>query len=476
MRRNGLGVFSLALLGGLLAGCAGEGEVEPSSLLGTAKQELSTISSAQTDTAVLGTAYHTERKKVFNLQCVRGQSELRGNSLSELSYQRDMNFSTTLNTLAGGLSVGLSLPVVSAEASARIATKHASDELSETHHLSWVGNAQKEVFKAGTLQLTPEGAHYATNRPDLLEDRCGNEFVTEVHRGASLLATLKIEFFSSQDRLEVGGKINVNILAGLVEAEGSLDFVEEEKKKRTKISVQVVQRGGRPERLLTIIPDNVMYCSLKDPAPCFAVFGNLINYAKNDFSAQLAEIDRYNVLKYVTQSYADSGLDELIPSEGYAAIADAVRQKITLTERKLRDALADEERAASLLTTGASYMTNRQRDLVRSIGLKASNNVVVYAETSLYCYQHMNDSCLSFALSREAELEEYDPASLDIKPPIKGDVTEDGCVDMQDYTLFQNNFGLSVAGGGDARCDINLDGWIDDSDYTFIAENWGEGC
>jgi hypothetical protein len=453
------------------------GEEAGSPEVGSSQQATSTISGAQTDTATLGQAVHTGRNQVMNLGCVQGRSELRGNSVAELTYQKDMAFNDTLNTLAGGLSVGITLPVVSAEASAKIASKHASTELSETHHLVWVGAAKKEVFVPGSLQLSSQGNFYAFTRADLLEQRCGNEFISEVHRGASFFATMKVGFFNSQDRLEIGGKIKVNVLAGLVKAEGSLDFVDENVKKRTSLSVQVVQNGGRPERILTILPDNIMYCTLEEPTPCLEVFGNLISYARNDFAQQLADVNQYNVLKYVTQSYGDSGIEDLVPSAGYAVVLEAVRQKIAVTEQSLRAAMKDEDRASGLLTTGAAYMTTRQRDRVRDILDQASNNILVYADISRYCYQNLNQNCLSFASTRGADLEAYNPSDLEIKPPIPGDVDEDGCVDNDDYQILSNSYGYPTSGGtGDARADFNRDGWVNFLDYLILNEHWGQGC
>jgi hypothetical protein len=394
-----------------LAACA----PDQSPALGSSLQELSEISASQSDTAVLGQAYHSERKKLSNLNCVTGQSELRGNSVSTLSYEKDMSFASVLNSLAGSLSVGLKVPVVSVNASADIAKKHASSELSETHHLVWDGAMKKEVYVPGTVQLSERGRYYSENRADLLEARCGNEFITEVDRGASFFATLKMDFFNEEDKLEVGGALKVNVLADLVEVEGKLRYIDEHVKRRTKVSVYVQQRGGRPERLLTIIPDNVMYCSLDNPAPCLDVFRDLIRYAKGDFAVQLADPTSYNVLRYKTQSYADSGLEQLVPAEGYAVITLAVRQKLDLIENLLRQALQDEARATDLLIAGSAYMTSPQRNAVSDVARKASDNVVVYADMSRYCYDNMNENCLTYSQKRQADIQTYDPTVLNVR-------------------------------------------------------------
>ncbi len=45
----------------------------------------------------------------------------------------------------------------------------------------------------------------------------------------------------------------MNVLGGIVNVDGSLQYVDSDIKKRTKLSVQVIQNGGRLERLLTIL-------------------------------------------------------------------------------------------------------------------------------------------------------------------------------------------------------------------------------
>jgi hypothetical protein len=64
-----------------------------------------------------------------------------------------------------------------------------------------------------------------------------------------------------------------------------------------------------------------------------------------------------------------------------------------------------------------------------------------------------------------------------IKPPVQGDLNEDGCVNTLDSDIFMASYGYSVASGrADARADFNKDGWVDDVDYLVVQLHWGEGC
>ncbi len=166
-------------------------------------------------------------------------------------------------------------------------------------------------------------------------------------------------------------------------------------------------------------------------------------------------------------------MEDLVPNAGYAVITDAVRQKLSLTETALRATMKDEDRASSLLTTGAAYMTDTQRTKVRDILNKASSNIIIYADISRYCYQNLNENCLTFASTREASLQAYAPGDLDLKRRVPGDADENGCVNDADYTILQNSYGKSTnSGGADAPADFNHDAWVDYFDYLIMTQHW----
>ena len=56
------------------------------------------------------------------------------------------------------------------------------------------------------------------------------------------------------------------------------------------------------------------------------------------------------------------------------------------------------------------------------------------------------------------------------------DINEDGIVDLEDYSIFVRNFGLSSTQVIDARADINKDQIVDISDYSLIVNLFLETC
>ena len=102
------------------------------------------------------------------------------------------------DALSGSLSVGLTIPVIKAQAGAKLAIAHSRTSYTETQHLLALITAPSDVLNPDTIAVAPSYTSLA-GTPDA-EKRCGNEFISEVRRGASLIATLKIEFLNKTDQ------------------------------------------------------------------------------------------------------------------------------------------------------------------------------------------------------------------------------------------------------------------------------------
>lgn len=426
MSKNGA-MFAVALASALR--CAPVDSIDLDDIDSRA-QDLSEIPASVTSTAGLGRAYDSQRKKLFFRNCVTGESRLGGNRHSSLSIERNMSFDAVIEALDGNLSVGFTLPVIKADAGATVANNHSATALSETHHLVWVGVAETE-------SLLPESVRPVDRylgRPDLLESRCGNEFITEIYRGASILATLRLEFVNREDREALGGKLNVVLPTALVNFGAGLSDVDQGKLQRTTLSVQVEQRGGAPEGLLDIVPTNVMTCTLENRDPCLTVFSELITYLKEvdtGFAAQLGR-GSFNVLKYQTQSYLDSEADALVP-DAYSVLDRAVRDQLELTEQSLRAAMADKLRAHRVLANTGLALDEEQRSRLLAIAEMASDNVIALADVSAYCYDHMDSSCFDYEGAARTRVHGpkrdggYDRLELEIK--VSGaNASCDGCL------------------------------------------------
>ena len=245
------------------------------------------IPGTYSDTAFLGQAYDSTKKKLYNVACVGGAEVAGvGNSSSELTITTDMDYQSLIHKLDGDLSATVAFPAVSAGASAKLALDSQYDNRSETHNIIWIGVNRNRVFKPNTLALTAQGKKYSTAYQAVLQDKCGDEFIKQIQYGASLFATLKVEYLNSSDKFEIGGSLNVSAKE-IVKVDANAQFVNAKLAKRTKVSVIAKQFGGNPAGLLTIIPKGIVTCSFDNMQPCIDAFNNIVEYAANKLAPEV---------------------------------------------------------------------------------------------------------------------------------------------------------------------------------------------
>ena len=375
------------------------------------------IPASHSDTGVLGQAYSKLHKRLLNLKCLDGEAIVRGNEIGELKYERDMNYKRVTDILNGELSLGVEFPMINAGASARIALEQSADEYSETHTFYWSGIHRKETFALGSLTPSAVGQRYIETANDALLEKCGDEYVSEIQYGAVLMGTLRIDFLNQQDKNEYGGALNIGIKGGIVNVEGDLKKIDQDVKKRIRVSVLAQQFGGDATGLLQVIPQNIVSCSLEDINPCLETINNLVSYGNGDFRDSLTQADQpmanWNVLKYVTQRYDESGLEELTPANPPAALdPEIVRLRRELESRYLVE-VRHEARADRLKTLATDRLNRSDLDAIEQIGRKAQSNARLYALAQNVCY-YQPSRCLVNWQSVRLDLQTYDHSLLNI--------------------------------------------------------------
>lgn len=410
MKSFALSLFSSAIL---LAACQQSGpSAKPQQTSSNARKQ-SQLPELIPTAGVLGQAVNTASEQMYNLKCVQGYTEFRDGTQSHIRYVKDMSFEDVLNTLSGQVGLGFTYQIVKVGAEANIAKRWGHNSLSETHTFSWVSTPKVETFKLESLGVSPQGFLYAQDAPDDLQNRCGDEFVSEVHRGAMVMANLRIDYLNEQDQFEVGGKLSVDVVGGLVSVEGGLENVNQQVKERSKMSFEVIQKGGDPERLAQILPESLVTCSMSNPEPCLQAMSNVLTYMREDFWQQLDDINKYNPMKYVTQRYDNSGLDILIPSVGYIEISPAIKLIRSSINQSLVQTIQDQQRASTLRSTMAAYIDREHLNQIEALERSALSNARKLTDASEVCAKRPDQRCIDF-YENELALEDYDRSILSI--------------------------------------------------------------
>jgi hypothetical protein len=382
------------------------------------KLDRSEVPSSHRDFAILGQSYHADQKRFLNTACVTGKSvNTLGNTQAEFELDLDLGFSEVIDRLGGKLSADVTFPVVRAGASARYGQEMAASENVSTYHFSWRMTPKKQVLRPGSYQLTEVGQRYADSSSADLLNKCGNEFVTAIEYGASLNVNLRMEYRNAKDKREIGGKIKVGVgqAIDIVKVEGDLDYLDEEVKKSVKITVQAIQRGGDPIQLLKVVPNNLITCSLEDPSPCFQVFSDAVKYAKEDLINQFEGPESYNVIRYYTERYDESAVEQLTPDSGYPTVDVLVEQARIELDDKFQQALLDQERAAKLSSAYREWLSDEDYEIIKSIEQAAKSNSRLYSNAAVFCYNNPYDGCMERVDNIENQVESYDRQKLSLK-------------------------------------------------------------
>lgn len=454
----------------------------------------SEIPGSYSDTAFLGQAYDSTKSKLYNVSCVKGM-ELAGvgNSSSELTITSDMDYNSIVKKLDGDLAGSVTFPGVSAGASGKFALDSQYDDRSETHNIIWVGVNRKKVFKPGTLSVTDQGQQYISGYQAILQDKCGDEYVSEIQYGASLFATLKVQYLNSSDKFEIGGSLNVGVKE-IVKVDASSDILNSKMAKRTRVSVIAKQFGGNPSGLLSVIPQGIVSCSFDNMQPCVDAFNAIVKYATStlapDLTGQPATVtvtdssgnligtsgpslpstpvttttggtttvpggsvtdstttisggsssssttstvvdptaslaaslslvtdttqDNWNVLKYKTARYDESGFEMLKPLSGWSTVDAITRQR----RQDLQDRYVAEtdmyNRASFLINSASGYLSQAKLVAIKDVQKKTQGNINVLSDSQTQC---LNDPphCADLAASTLEALAPVDKSLLDIE-------------------------------------------------------------
>ncbi|MFC0119823.1 hypothetical protein [Pseudoalteromonas xiamenensis] len=352
----------------------------------------SEIPGLMNDHVVLGTAYNSDKKLFLNVQTVAGKvSETMGNTRVQFELVNNGSYDEVLSQLNGNVDVDVGFPVIRVSAGGHLAKEMASTEFSNTYTFQASLTPKKRVLQpldanAG-FTLTPSGNTLANEYQSKLMSMAGDAFISEIEYGAQLLINMKIEYLSEQHKSEIGGYLGVSYGAGNIgiKVDGKLNYIDEDLKKSVRITVRALQKGGDPKQLLNIIPNNIITCSLDNYKPCFTLFEQAVNYAKNDFGAQFNSLSDYNVVRYKATPYEVSSLDVRRLDSGNRDIRFETTYRTLWLEDQFKKSVNHEYRARGVLAQYASWMTEAQRLKAERVKDAAYGNAWIYEEQARIC-------------------------------------------------------------------------------------------
>jgi hypothetical protein len=181
-----------------------------------------------------------------------------------------------------------------------------------------------------------------------------------------------------------------------------------------------MQDGGDARQLATILTPSVVSCDAANLAPCLDGFGKLIAYG-NGLGDQIAHTELLKTLAYHTESYADTGLDTLVPPNGPEVVALTLDTRDHL-ETELQQARSVYARATTLLDYG-TLAAGEPRQRVAALQTAAFDRRRELTKALLFCYANpymtgegaaMHHPCSENARAVDAALPPLDLAALEL--------------------------------------------------------------
>ncbi|MBD1582304.1 hypothetical protein [Pseudoalteromonas sp. S16_S37] len=356
-----------------------------------AKQNL--IKPSSIDAVPLGTAYHSKGENYLGLQSVKGvQAEHLGNSKIDFRVGVDLGYEQALKLIDGKVDAGFKFPAVRVDAGANYAKDISADKYTGTYTVySSMKPKSRMLMPSGMVGYEPTQAalDLAQAQPGNREKNLGDGFVHGFAYGSNVVINMKIDYRNEEDKRSIGGYLSVDWI-GKVKVDGQLQKLDDTKRQSVKITISGYQSGGEPNRLLNIIPNGIMRCTLLNPEPCFALFESAINYLKNDYINQFDSLDDYNVTEAYIAEYQDSGpaLQALVPAQGYEGANYLTKLVVKeLTARWIAERLTY-RRAKNLQRYYASQFSNEQLTQLSNIESASRNNANLFADMVDYCEQN----------------------------------------------------------------------------------------
>lgn len=383
-----------------------------------------TISSEGTDnvdTVPLGTAYKSKGNVFLGLQSVTGaEVEDLGNSKIDFRVGVDLGYEQALKLIDGKVDAGFKFPAVRVDAGANYAKDISADKYTGTYTVySSVKPKARMLMPSSTTGYLPTQAalDLAVAQPGNKANNLGDGFVHGFAYGSNVVINMKIDYRNESDKRTIGGYLSVDWI-GKVKVDGKLQKLDDSKRQSIKISVSGYQSGGDPNRLLSIIPNGIMRCTLLNPEPCFALFESAVKYLKTDYINQFNSLDDYNVTDTYLADYQDSGpqLQQLVPAQGYVAVNYLTKLVVKeLTSRWIEERLTY-RRAKNLQRYYASQFSTSELEQLREIETSSRSNANLFADMVDYCEQNPEGNyCIEYEAQNLSYYRDYSSFSAVLK-------------------------------------------------------------
>lgn len=209
-------------------------------------------------------------------------------SMSQTDLSKDLNVNVSANGGWGEFS---------ASASANFLNSISNSQYSEniTYGERFYANETLDISKLyGESALSAAGKQVYDNGINAFTARYGNDFILELPVGAIFLANIKLSFTSKKSK-QVFDATASGSYGSIFSISTKVSNAIKQLNLQGNITVSAYQLGGDPSQLASIFTKsgsgtyNAVTCNFDNLTACKSIIGDIIDYAKDKFSAQIKE-------------------------------------------------------------------------------------------------------------------------------------------------------------------------------------------
>lgn len=380
---------------------------------------------------ILGQGFRSDTQTIVMGNCVAADMIFAGNVEGNVEYKQDLTFDEVLDTISGGLNMGVKFKIFDIKGAAEYASKESSDDFSSTISIISSADLKRATMNPQTVRLTDLGRSALDangNVKATVARDCGDEFVSQITYSAKLFINAKFRFQSAQDKEEFKGNASVS-LAGLGEIGGNLSKLSDRLKKSTSVSISARQIGGSPEKLGQILHTSVLTCNLADfETKCMPMLENLVNYASKTFPDSLNDVTLdpskptgWAQVLFTTAKFSSLPIAGVKENENiflvHSKSTSLVSREIEIARNEVYDAYETEltgyQRATDMLKD--SGLTSAERAGIKAVQTSSGANRKVLSVVGETCLREP-ENCIAAFDSYKSTAKEWDHRALSLKP------------------------------------------------------------
>ncbi|MBU2713846.1 hypothetical protein [Zooshikella harenae] len=242
--------------------------------------------------------------------CVTGRWKKTGDTSVELSYLGSRQTKDTMEQVFGKVKGGVNVIIFSGSVSVSMTSRISENKTTAASTVKLMYNGPNYTLE--NRHLTPLGQAMLDAAPNIVINKCGDEFIYHMDTGGEVYVTAKLHFKSKEAYKKFVTKVKVRVLfvkKTKTYTKEWYDYAED-----AVYSINVVTNGGETPKLTQLLNNNPKYCKIENINECFNTANLLFDYlfGDNGYHQDLSTASR-KVLSFDTRRYDHSGHFALNP-------------------------------------------------------------------------------------------------------------------------------------------------------------------